>query len=776
MTGRTAGTLLIFAISLFAGALSPGASSNAPRVGVTIFRQDMDGSGHAVGVPKPILDDVCAGGQTLLISPDSKLIKFDYQANGAHGIGVVGSMGGSARYVSTSPDAVCEGLVDAFTWSADGILLYDRRTAPNAFRRLNVTTGVLTTLSEIPIADEAVQHDSYVEATQEVIVPSAGGINVTEREIHAYSVVTGADRIVARTPLAWVMAFPNGKELLYTPADAELRTMTLDGRPGDVLLESRGDTDRVRPMAISGNGNFVLYWEIKPRVAGVLPRILRVLNVKTHESWPLLNENSGIQSIAGPRWSPDGTFIAFSGSVPPILIQAASPASATPGPATPARTSAPATQRPPDPALVARARAIHERVLTLDTHDDIDVTQFTNACNYSMPLASQVTLPRMVAGGLDVVFLVVAPREVPVTSAGFETAYQQATAMFDAVHALTDAIAPGQIGLARTSDDVRKIAASGRKVAVIGVEGGAPIGTDLARVKEFYDRGARYMSLAHDAHTQLADYHGGEARSEWPNKGLSPLGRRVIAEMNKWGIMIDLSHPSRDANLQAIALSKSPVIASHSAARALRDVSRNLDDELLLAIKKNGGVVQVVGYAYYLRASSAAPERTAALSALNRSARAGGTARIGIGGRAGSIDGCPLATSASGPMAPAGSFSWLDQTSRTTEEKAEIQRQFAEIDRQWPPEPPVSVSDLVDHIDHVVKTIGIDHVGISSDFGGGGGVAAWNDSSETFNVTLELVKRGYSERDIAKIWSGNLLRVWKANEDVARRIQAGRIK
>src|SRR5690606_21299402 len=195
-------------------------------------------------------------------------------------------------------------------------------------------------------------------------------------------------------------------------------------------------------------------------------------------------------------------------------------------------------QAAPDQALVDRARAIHERVITLDTHDDINTANFTPACNYTQRLTSQVNLPKMVEGGLDVAFFIVYVGQGPLTEAGYEQAHRQAIDKFDAIHRLTKEIAPDQIGLALTADDVERIAASGKKVAVIGVENGYPIGTDIGRVREFYERGDRYMSLAHNGHSQLADSNTGERTGEWLHGGLSDLGRQVIVEMNRLGMMI----------------------------------------------------------------------------------------------------------------------------------------------------------------------------------------------------------------------------------------------
>jgi membrane dipeptidase len=214
----------------------------------------------------------------------------------------------------------------------------------------------------------------------------------------------------------------------------------------------------------------------------------------------------------------------------------------------------------------------------------------------------------------------------------------------------------------------------------------------------------------------------------------------VIAEMNKWGIMVDVSHPSKQANLQAMALSKAPVIASHSAARAVADHSRNMDDEQLEALKKNGGVIQTVAFDGYVKIKPPdSAERAAAIARL----------RVEMG-----LQGGPA--------------------SQTDATRNEFRRRMAELDQKFPPPPMATVSDFVDHIDYLVKKIGIDHVGISSDFDGGGGVAGWNGAEETFNVTLELVRRGYTEEQIGKIWSGNLLRVMDDVQRIAGDIQAGR--
>jgi membrane dipeptidase len=461
-----------------------------------------------------------------------------------------------------------------------------------------------------------------------------------------------------------------------------------------------------------------------------------------------------------------------------------------------------------DDAVTARARGIHERVMTLDTHNDISPNNFTAECNYTQDLGNQVNLPKMIKGGLDASFFIVYVGQDTgpdaFTPAGYDRAYRSAIEKFDAIHRLTDTIAPDKIGLALTAADARKIYASGRKVAFIGVENGYPIGEDLAHVKEFYDRGARYMSLAHNGHSQLSDSNTGE-RDGWKWNGLSPLGKQVIAEMNRLGIMIDVSHPSKASMMQTLALTKAPIIASHSSVRTLANVSRNLDDEQLLALKKNGGVMQTVAFSSYVKVDS--PERIAALDALRKAfnlpagapltagggrggrgaggaggrgaspcAPAAGQAARGAGAAPGAAAGAPAAADAAGRGQGRGDAGGRGNalaalTALSDEQRADLEKKVAAVDATLPPAGRATVKDFVDHIDYAVKLIGIDHVGISSDFDGGGGIDGWNGADETFNVTLELVRRGYTEPQIAKLWSGNLLRVLDEVQAVAMKMK-----
>ncbi len=401
-------------------------------------------------------------------------------------------------------------------------------------------------------------------------------------------------------------------------------------------------------------------------------------------------------------------------------------------------------------ALLTKAKAIHQRVITLDTHCDISLKNFTDSINYSQDLDNQVTLPKMKKGGLDVAWFIVYTGQDSLTDAGYAKAYENAISKFEAIHRLVNDYAPNEIELATTSEDVRRINAKGKKVAMIGIENGYPVGLDIANVKKFYELGGRYMSLAHNGHSQLCDSNTGEADGIWLHNGLSDLGKEVITEMNKWGIMIDVSHPSKESMRQMITLSKAPIIASHSAVRALCDHSRNLDDEQLEWMKENGGVVQTVAFKSYLNAEKYAAREVYEVEVAKK-------------------------------IADSMEVKWLEREEIMALKDSDRESYFnflgemrpirnKKLDEMDNLPPAVNVSDLVDHIDYLVEKMGVQHVGISSDFDGGGGIEGWSDASETFNVTVELVRRGYTEEEIAMLWSGNLLRVLDEVEKVAKKL------
>ncbi len=404
-----------------------------------------------------------------------------------------------------------------------------------------------------------------------------------------------------------------------------------------------------------------------------------------------------------------------------------------------------------DKEILKKAQEIHDKVITIDTHVDFDVDNFTDENNYNDDLDTQVNLPKMDAGGLDVAWFSIYTGQGDLDAEGFKAAHNNAMSKFIAVHKLVNELAPDKIALATTSEEVREIHKSGKKVAMLGVENAYSIGEDIENVKKFYELGARYMSLAHQGHSQLSDSNTGEENDEWLHNGLSDLGKEVVKEMNKYGIMIDVSHPSKEAIKQMFELSEAPLMASHSSARGLCDHSRNLDDELLKLFKKHGGVVQTVAFATYVDAE--------------KNKRYSQSRDEIIGEKAEEMN-----------------FAILNRedVANLSEEEREVYfeeynkiRKAADSDlaKLEQEAHPVNVADFVDHIDYMVDLIGIDHVGISSDFDGGGGIDGWQDATETLNITAELVKRGYTEEEIAKLWGENLLRVLDEVQAVALEIQ-----
>ena len=406
-------------------------------------------------------------------------------------------------------------------------------------------------------------------------------------------------------------------------------------------------------------------------------------------------------------------------------------------------SSDPAPEIASDPAtgeaaLIDRARGIHDRVLTIDTHDDISLDFATPEVDPGIRGGRQVDLVKMEEGGLDAAFFIVYVGQTERTPENYAQAKADAMIKFDAIHRMAEEMYPDRVEIAYTADDFARIAASGKLVAAIGIENGYVIGTDLSLLETYHELGARYITLAHNGHNDIADSANrrenlGDVESE--HDGVSAFGEEVIAEMNRLGIMVDVSHISKAAMLDAVRLSRAPIIASHSSARALADNPRNMDDEQLRALGDNGGVLQTVALGAFV--SDAAGARNSEIRAM----------RTDLG------------------LPPRGR---VDLTDLSESQRAEYVRRMTQIDQEWPP---VGVAMFVDHIDHAVELIGIDHVGISSDFDGGGGVEGWNDASETLNVTLELVRRGYTEEEIAKLWGGNLLRVLREVERVAADMQ-----
>lgn len=370
---------------------------------------------------------------------------------------------------------------------------------------------------------------------------------------------------------------------------------------------------------------------------------------------------------------------------------------------------------PPD----KKVAKLHQRVLTLDTHadapimlqkDGFDVGKAHNTKRDD----SQIDFPRMKAGGMDAMFFAVYTSQGPRTDEGHAEAKRNALNQFALIDAALKKY-PQLAELATSPADAYRIEKLGKRAIFIGMENGYPIGSDLGLVKTYYDLGCRYITLSHFANNNIAD---SATDPDGPlHNGLSPFGKQVVAEMNRLGIMIDVSHVSDKTFYDALALSKAPMIASHSNCRALCDFPRNMTDDMIKALAAKGGVIQVNFVSDYLRKPSDAHRQ--AITSIRMS---------GIG------------------------------KAQTAAQKDRQQAQTDSVKQVYAAER-ASLADIVNHIDHIVKLVGIDHVGIGSDFDGGGGVNGLEDVSEIENLTGELVKRGYSEKDIAKIWGGNLLRV-----------------
>ena len=398
------------------------------------------------------------------------------------------------------------------------------------------------------------------------------------------------------------------------------------------------------------------------------------------------------------------------------------------------------------------AAQIHKDTLTLDTHVDIPINYMTEI-DPGTETELQVDLGKMKTGGLDVAFFIVYTPQGELTDAGYQEGAKIAATRLQAIQKMSENY-KDQIILASSVDDVRNANEAGKLVALIGVENAYPLGydcdvasrahaetiakadisicdPDIFGIKSWAARGVRYMGITHFGHNQYGDSSNPHPeRDNGPrHNGLSEAGRQLVKDLNKHGIMVDVSHAGKGTMMQAADLSRSPIIASHSGVKAIADSARNLDDEQLRKIAAVGGVAQMVALDAYVKPYTEA--QTKFRENLRKE--------------------LSLETSE-------------DRAAASAEVLADYEKRILGM---WDIEPRASVADFVDHIDHAVKIAGIDYVGIASDFDGGGGVAGWQDASETPNVTAELVKRGYSNQDIAKIWGGNLLRVMEAAEKAA---------
>jgi len=376
-----------------------------------------------------------------------------------------------------------------------------------------------------------------------------------------------------------------------------------------------------------------------------------------------------------------------------------------------------------------KAERIHREILTLDSHTDTPMDMLRWNADISKDLSGcawdgKVDLPRMQTGGLDAVFFACWVGQGPRTPEGNHKANDKVNQMIQAIHNAIEANSD-RAELALVANDALRIAKSGKHAIYIGIENGYAIGRDLTEIERFYNLGARYITLCHVKNNDICD----SSNDTTEHNGLSEFGRKVVQEMNRIGMIVDISHVSDKSFYDVLEVSSVPVTASHSCARAVCDNPRNLSDEMLLALAQKSGVIQVAIYTEYVKTPEPDPEREAAEKALDEK------------------------------------YPNYDQM--TEEEKKPILEEHYALREKYPLKL-ATVSDFVDHIDHIVKLVGIDHVGIGTDFDGGGELDGLKDVSQMPNITKELLKRGYSKKDIQKIWSGNFLRVFREVEKVGK--------
>ena len=385
--------------------------------------------------------------------------------------------------------------------------------------------------------------------------------------------------------------------------------------------------------------------------------------------------------------------------------------------------------------LEDRARELHKRMLTVDTHCDTAMMLLRGNWDPAerhdpkLPGSGKIDLPRMKEGGLDAEFFAAFVAQGPRNEVGYSQAKKRTEDLIQAVKKMVE-VNSSLIGLAFSPEDAYRLKKQGKLIAFLGIENGYALGQDLSLVKYFYDLGVRYITLCHSADNDICD--SSTDRNESQDKGLSEFGRRVVEECNRVGMIVDISHASDKSFYDVLEASRAPIIASHSCTRAICDNPRNLTDEMIRALAKKGGVIQVCFLSAYVKAPKPNPERDQAMAELR--------AKYG---------------------------NWRTIQDDILREK--IMSEIQEINRKYPADL-ATVKDLVDHIDHVVKLVGVDYVGIGTDFDGGGGVLGCNEVSEMINVTKELLSRGYSEKDIEKIWGKNFFRVFRQVREVSRKL------
>lgn len=375
--------------------------------------------------------------------------------------------------------------------------------------------------------------------------------------------------------------------------------------------------------------------------------------------------------------------------------------------------------------ILKKAEKIHAAILTVDTH--VDTPMRLSRPGFDLGVRNEtgcVDFPRMFEGGLNAEFFAVYLGQGPRDSASLLLAYERAKGIFKLIHENVDKNS-SMAEIALVADDAYRLKKAGKIAAFIGMENGYPIGKDIKRVEEFYNLGARYITLSHSSNNDICD--SSTDRNGPEHGGLSSFGEEVVAEMNRLGMMIDVSHVSDETFYDLMNVSKAPVIASHSSCRALCESPRNLDDNMLLALKENGGVIQICILDSYIKTPEANPALDAKVAEIRAKYETMGELGDSLRGL----------------------------------RSAEISAARKELAKG------ANVKDAVDHIDHVVQVIGIDYVGIGTDFDGGGGIEGCRTVADMKNITIELVRRGYTKAEIEKIWGGNAMRVLRAVEQKA---------
>jgi membrane dipeptidase len=371
---------------------------------------------------------------------------------------------------------------------------------------------------------------------------------------------------------------------------------------------------------------------------------------------------------------------------------------------------------------------IHHDAIVIDTHTDTPMKlvngRFDLSERHEAP-ESRVDFPRLREGSVDGIFFALFTGQKERTPENYKEAYDLANQMLDSILISVQRNIE-TAGLATRSSEIISLSNQGKTAVCIGMENGFPLGKDLARVREFYDKGVRYITLCHSANNDICDSSTDPRGPE--HNGLSSFGQQVVAEMNRLGMMIDISHLSDSSFYDVLNTSKAPVIASHSSVRALCNVPRNMSDTMINVLAQHGGVIQICILGAYISPEDTASETYHKIDELR--------------------------------------LKYNNWQYRNDDERKEAWRAYDSIETLFPPILP-TIAQAVDHIDHVVKLVGIDFVGIGSDFDGGGGLADCADVADFPKITAELVKRGYSGEEISKIWGGNFLRVFREVEKTA---------